>query len=32
MGSAAKVEIGGNYVNAQEYVPIRTSLIELNHP
>jgi hypothetical protein len=32
MGSAAEAEIGAAYINAQEAVPIRTTLAEMGHP
>jgi hypothetical protein len=32
VGSAAEAEIGAGYLNAQEAVPIRTTLHELGHP
>ena len=32
MGSAAEAEIGSAYINGQEAVPIRTLLLELEHP
>jgi hypothetical protein len=32
MGSAAEAEIGATYINAQESVPIRTTLVEMGHP
>ena len=32
MASAAEAEVGALYMNAQEAVPIRTSLIEMGHP
>ena len=32
MGSAAEAEIGATYLCGQEAVPIRTTLIELDHP
>ena len=32
MGTAAKAEIGGAYINGQEAVSIRTLLRELGHP
>jgi hypothetical protein len=32
VGSAAEAEIGAGYLNAQDAVPIRTTLLELGHP
>ena len=32
LGSAAEAEIGATYINAQESVPIRTTLEEMGHP
>jgi hypothetical protein len=32
LGSAAEAEIGAAYINAQESVPIRTTLEEMGHP
>ena len=32
MGSAAEVEIASAFVNYQDAIPIRNTLIELNHP
>ena len=32
MGSATEAEIGAGYMNGQDDVPIRTSLIEMGHP
>ena len=32
MGSAAEAEIGAAYLNGQEGIPIRTTLIEMGHP
>ena len=32
MGSADKAKIGATYINRQEYVPIHTTLAELDHP
>jgi hypothetical protein len=32
VGSAVKAEIGAGYLNAQEAVPIRNTLLELGHP
>ena len=32
MGSAAEEEIGAGYMNGQDAVPIRTTLIEIRHP
>ena len=32
MGSSAEAEIGAGYINGQDAVPIRTTLIEMGHP
>ena len=32
MGSAAKSKIGAAYINGREAIPIRTTLLEINHP
>jgi len=32
MGSAAKAEVGGLYINAQAALPIRQALKEMGHP
>ena len=32
MGLAAEAEIGAAYINGQDYVPMRTLLLELGHP
>ena len=32
MSSAAEAEIGANFINAKDYLPIRTTLEELGHP
>ena len=32
MGSAAEAEISAGYINGQDSVPIRTTLIEMGHP